>query len=247
MIPSLFVYVGFCAAVLGLVAVLWPMRRLRLAPRMRGVWLLGAGVAAMAAGMLAPAREMRVGTPQTRLDEFVPAYQFHEVHSLVIAAPAERVFRAIQETTAGEIRFFRLLTTIRRLGRPGPENILNAPEHLPILEVATRTSFLTLANDLNREIVVGTVVIAPPDARASSHLTPEVFRGITRPGFALAAMNFRLTPNEGASTLLTTETRVYATDRATQRRFARYWRVIFPGSALIRRSWLAAIRRRALA
>jgi len=200
----------------------------------------------MAVGMLAPVKERRGGSSHTRLDEFVPAYQFNEVHSLVIAAPAERVFRAIQETTAGEIRFFRLLTTIRRFGRPGPENILNAPEHIPILEVATRTSFLTLANDLNREIVVGTVVIAPPDARPSGPLTPEVFRGITRPGFALAAMNFRLTPN-GTSTLLTTETRVYATDRATQRRFARYWRVIFPGSALIRRSWLAAIRRRALA
>ena len=200
----------------------------------------------MAAGMIAPVKEMRGGNPPTRLDEFVPAYQFNELHALVIAAPAERVFRAIQETTAGEIRFFHLLTTIRRFGRPGPENILNAPEHIPILEVATRTSFLTLANDLNREIVVGTVVIAPPDARPSGPLTPEVFRGITRPGFALAAMNFRLTPN-GTSTLLTTETRVYATDRATQRRFARYWRVIFPGSALIRRSWLAAIRRRALA
>lgn len=49
---------------------------------------------------------MRVDSPQARLDEFLPAYQFHEVHSLVIAAPPSRVFRAIQETTAGEIRFF---------------------------------------------------------------------------------------------------------------------------------------------
>ncbi len=247
MLPSLVVYAGLFACLLGLVTVVRPMRRLRLSPRKRGVWLIGVGVAAVAAGMLAPVNEMHVGSPHTRLDEFVPAYQFHEVHSLVIAAPPARVFRAIQETTAGEIRFFRLLTTIRRMGRPGPESILNAPEHMPILEVATRTSFLTLAHEVDREIVLGTVVIAPPDARSADSLTPEVFRGISRPGFALAAMNFRLTPNDSASTLLTTETRVYATDRATQRRFARYWRVIYPGSALIRRSWLAAIRRRASA
>jgi hypothetical protein len=247
MMPSLLLYVGLFVLALGLVCVVRPMRRLRLAPRKRGVWLVGAGAAAMIAGLLAPAREMRIASPHTRLDEFMPAYQFEEVHSMVIAAPPARVFRAIQETTAGEIRFFRLLTTIRRLGRPGPESILDAPERIPILEVATRTAFITLANDPDREIVVGTVVIAPRDVRAGTSLTPEVFRQISRPGFAIAAMNFRVTPNDVASTLVTTETRVYATDAATQRRFARYWRVIFPGSALIRRSWLAAIRRRALA
>jgi len=242
---SLVVYAGLVACLLGLVMVVRPMRRLRLSPRKRGVWLLGAGAAAVIAAMLVPAREVRVISPHTRLDEFVPAHQFREVHSLVIAAPPARVFRAIQETTAGEIRFFRLLTTIRRFGRPGPESILNAPERIPILEVATRTSFITLANDPDREIVVATVLIAPPDVHAGTPLTPEAFRQISCPGFALAAMNFRVTPNDSASTLVTTETRVYATNRATQRRFARYWRVIYPGSALIRRSWLAAIRRRA--
>ena len=45
--------------------------------------------------------------------------------------------------------------------------------------------------------------------------------------------------------LLTTETRVFATDPSARRRFAVYWRVIYPGSALIRRSWLDAIKRRA--
>jgi hypothetical protein len=46
-------------------------------------------------------------------------------------------------------------------------------------------------------------------------------------------------------TVLTTETRVYATDAATRKRFALYWRVIYPGSALIRVMWLRAIRNRA--
>ncbi len=45
--------------------------------------------------------------------------------------------------------------------------------------------------------------------------------------------------------LVTAETRVYATDASARRRFARYWRVIYPGSALIRRRWLRAMKRRA--
>ena len=42
-----------------------------------------------------------------------------------------------------------------------------------------------------------------------------------------------------------TETRVFATDDSARRRFAAFWRVIYPGSALIRRMWLRAIQRRA--
>ncbi len=41
------------------------------------------------------------------------------------------------------------------------------------------------------------------------------------------------------------ETRVHATDDPTKRKFAAYWRTIYPGSALIRVMWLRAIRRRA--
>jgi hypothetical protein len=39
-------------------------------------------------------------------------------------------------------------------------------------------------------------------------------------------------------------THVFATDTA-RRRFALYWRIIYPGSAFIRRMWLQAIKRRA--
>jgi hypothetical protein len=41
------------------------------------------------------------------------------------------------------------------------------------------------------------------------------------------------------------ETRVHTTDAAAERRFAAYWRLIYPGSAFIRRMWLEAIRQRA--
>ena len=52
-------------------------------------------------------------------------------------------------------------------------------------------------------------------------------------------------PAPGGGTLLTTETRIQATDDQARRSFRRYWRVIYPGSAAIRRAWLRAIRRRA--
>ncbi len=181
----------------------------------------------------------------SELDRVAPSYQFHEVHSTIVRATPERVYRAIKEMTAREIFLFRALTWLRRLGRPGPESILNAPERRPLLEVATSTSFLTLA-DSEREIVVGTVVVAPAGTPRARPSTPAEFAALaSRQGFALAAMNFAIAPRPGGACLLSTETRVYATDEASRRRFAAYWRLINLGSAFIRVMWLRAIKRRA--
>ena len=146
--------------------------------------------------------------------------------------------------TASEILFFRELTWLRRLGRRGPEGILNAPERRPLLDVATGTTFVTLA-DSPCEIVVGTVVIAPPGPRATP-INAEAFAALAaRPGHALATMNFVITPRADGSCEVSTETRVYATDERSRRRFAAYWRLINLGSAFIRVMWLRAIKRRA--
>jgi hypothetical protein len=183
-------------------------------------------------------------TPARELDRVAPSYQFHEVHRTTVRATPDRAYRAIKEVTASEILLFRELTWLRRLGRRGPESILSAPQRQPLLEVATRTSFVTLA-DGPRELVVGTVVIAPPGARTRPTSADEFCALATRPGHALATMNFVVTPRADGSCQVSTETRVFATDEAARRRFAAYWRLINLGSAFIRVMWLRAIKRRA--
>src|ERR1043166_13214 len=110
----------------------------------------------------------------SRLDEFAPAYQFNEVHRIRIRAPRDRIYRSLKEVTAGEITLFRALTWIRRFGRAGRESILNARRQEPLLDVATRTGFLLLADQPERELVVGTVVIAPGGVKRPA--TPEQFK-----------------------------------------------------------------------
>ena len=74
--------------------------------------------------------------------------------------------------------------------------------------------------------------------------SPDEFLPFADPGVAKAVVGFRLDPI-GAGILLTTETRFVATDDATDRLMRRYWRIIRPGSNLIRTEWLRAIRSRA--
>jgi len=188
---------------------------------------------------------MPIIVPSSLLDQFIPEYQFGEYHATRVRAPAERVYRGVKSVTADDIFLIRALTWVRRWGRSGPKSILNPPPHQPILDVATETSFQLLADQPNREIVVGTVVIAPAGWRRPEHPTPEEFKALHHPGFALAAMNFLLQDAGAGICALSTETRVYATDRKTRWRFGAYWSVIYSGSALIRRMWLRAIARRA--
>jgi hypothetical protein len=104
---------------------------------------------------------------------------------------------------------------------------------------------MKLAEEPDREIVLGTLVVAPQGMRLKKDSTPEDFKALQDPGFGLGAINFRVKEEASGETVLTTETRVYATDASTRRKFSAYWRVIYPGSALIRVMWLRAIRNRA--
>lgn len=243
MLGSVVVYSGLVIAFVGLVLVLKPIPRLRVRTRQRaGAIVLVGGMIAVI-GLALPAPESHVARAQTRLDEFMPAWQFREYHTIRIVAPPRRIFDAIHRVKADEIALFRTLTWIRRGGRQLPQGILNAGTDRPILDLATRTTFVLLADDSLRELVVGTVVVAPPGTRGI--LRAETFLNRLPPGFALAAMNFRVEPDGPNASRVSTETRVFANSPAARRRFAAYWRLIYPGSALIRRMWLRAIEKRA--
>jgi hypothetical protein len=194
-------------------------------------------VAALAA--LLPVRPVTLAGPPMRLDAVIPEYQFGEAHEILVSAPRDRVWRAVLEVTADEIRLYRTLTWLRspRLGA-ARESILNPRR--PILESALQGGFFEIAREEGKEIVLGTLVCCgaarPQDAT-------ELLQG-EGPDVVRAIMNFHLAP-EGGGVRLRTQTRVHATSPDAALRFAIYWRVIYPGSALIRHMWLDAIRRRA--
>jgi hypothetical protein len=212
MLLSWLLYCGFAAAFTGSIATL-PRRT-----RRKGAWLFATGIASALIALFWPAREEHAARVESHIDEIMSRWQFEEHHEIQINAPPERIWAAIRDVTPREIRFFQTLTAIRRFGRSGGENILNAPDTKPILDVATHSGFHVLIDEAPRELVIGT------------HVAPQ----------ALAVMNFRLDGKR-----LTTDTRVFARTDKARRAFAIYWRLIRPGSGIIRVSWLDAIKRRA--
>src|SRR4051812_4835796 len=244
MLDSYVVYLGLVFAFFGFVSLIRPSRSLPIRTRRSALLVFALGLLLSVGTALLPYSEKRAPKATTRLDDWMPRWQVGEKHALEIAASPEKVFAAIHAVRADEITLFRTLTAIRRCGQAGPENILNAPDQKPLLDVATETTFLLLDDEGPREIVVGTVIAAPPAERAAGSLAAQLFRNNLKPGVVLATMNFVVAPSAGGPTV-TTETRVYANSGAALRRFGVYWRLIRPGSDLIRRMWLRAIAQRA--
>src|SRR4051812_33254390 len=77
MLGSVVVYFGLIIAGAGLVLAIHPIERTGIGTRGRALAVFGAGVLLTAIGLVAPAGESRVASRQSRLDEFVPTWQFH--------------------------------------------------------------------------------------------------------------------------------------------------------------------------
>jgi hypothetical protein len=200
---------------------------------------------AMAAGTMTDSER----SAATVLDRLVPTFQAVERHSATIAASADQVWAALTQVTVGELRLFRLLMGLRVLpGRllGGPRARFDADESL--LGWAVRFGFTVLGEEARRELVVG--AIGQPwrlvGGRGMAVAGGDDFAAFDQAGYAKMAANFQLAPIAGGRAVrLSTETRVACPDAASARRFAPYWWLIRPASGAIRRSWLAAIKRRA--
>jgi hypothetical protein len=120
---------------------------------------------------------------------------------------------------------------------------LPAEKRTLLYEQMLASGFIQLVEEPTREVVCGVVGqtfrlrggVAPAVSDERSFLVFE------EPGYARVAMNFSAEAASGGARLAT-ETRVPTTDPDSHRRFERYWRVIQPGSAAIRRSWLRAAK-----
>jgi hypothetical protein len=172
------------------------------------------------------------------IDEVLPDYDVHEVHSLWVPAAPAQAYEAVKAVTAREVRLFGPLMRLRTFGRSGRVFDPDAP----LLGEMLKVGFMALGEWPGEEIALGAIgrFWSPLGNRPR---VVEDFAGFADPGYAKAALNFAVTP-EGEGSRITTETRIAGTDAEATRKFRRYWLLIRLGSGAIRRSWLKAIRRR---
>jgi hypothetical protein len=162
------------------------------------------------------------------LSGVLPRWDVRKRHALALDVPAERVWAALHATTLAEMPVVRFLFRLR--GLPSARD-------RALLELE---GFETIAEEPGRELVVGAV--GRPWIVWERLQRDADVRTFSVPGYARMALNVTY---DGRT--LATETRVQLTGAGARRWFKLYWLVVSPFSGLIRRVWLRAIARRALA
>ncbi len=168
------------------------------------------------------------------VDAWLPQFDFSEHHETLVAAPPERVWSSLLALDVTRLPLLRVLGALRGMGRARQPTTL-----VGLLGGA----FTRLEERPPASLVLGVTGRFWSLRGRLLPTEPEHFREPPPPGTARAAWSFTLTPQTGGATRLETETRVRCADAPSRRAFGIYWRVIRPGSGLIRREMLRAVRR----
>ena len=162
------------------------------------------------------------------LDELLPVWHHAARYTIHVEASPERALDAARRVSAAEMPSARLLMRLRGL-RPARAG--------PLTDAMVAAGFARVGEDV-------LVLVGRPWSLRGGLRRVDDFVAFDEPGYAKIAFDFTAA-RDGSGTRLATETRVLLTDVAARRRFAAYWLVVRPFSGLVRRSWLAAAKRRA--
>lgn len=237
---STLAYAGIVIALGGLANLAFPFRFLGIRKRYAGALILIGGAALAYAALLWPAPTIRVVQHQKLLDDTMPEYQFYERHSLRIHARPEQVMQAVRESRFRDLKSIGTLMKIRaaalRIHDDG-----SSLQDRQVLEAFSASGYAMGGTDHEIVMCGGANVL---EKRPLQVRTLKECADYREPGALKVAFDFRAEDAGGGWSTVTTETRVVALDDATRRGMGRYWRLIVPGSGLLRRQWLDSIRKR---
>jgi hypothetical protein len=167
-------------------------------------------------------------------DDFLPEYDFSEVHSIIIGKPPETIYSLMYDFDFAESKLIRFLFKLRGMN-----------SGMTIKQGMLQAKFIELGFHQNDELVLGLVgQFWKPNGNLMK-IDPAQFSKFAEPGFLKATWNFKLLPINQQQTCLQTETRIYCIDTNAKRKFSTYWFVIRPFSGLIRKEILKSIKRKA--
>lgn len=220
---STLAYCGIVLALGGLANLVFPFRFLGIRKRAIGGVILAGGLGLAVAALLWPPSTMRVAQHRTHLDDILPEYQFNERHVKSIHARPEQVMQAVRQSTLGDLKSLVTLMRIRAAALRTPYQQLGFENERVLDALYAQGKGYVPLGGTEHEIVMGHVPGGP----------------------VRIAFNFSVEDAGGGWSSISTETRVLALDASSRRIMALYWRLIVPGSGLLRRQWLEGIKKRA--
>lgn len=218
-------------------------RKLALIGRLFGIVAGSAallGLTHVAVKWLGYGRPQRSQSNDPLLDRFMPTYEVAERHETIVRASAARTYAAARELDLRKSPLIRAIFA-------GREHIMRSTpskqdDSEPFLAQVVRLGWSVLAEERDRQIVLGAVT-RPWEADVKFQgLPPDEFAGFRVPGYAKIVWTIAVEPRGTDLSVFRTETRVATTDPKSRQRFRRYWAVFSAGILLIRRETLRVVK-----
>ena len=180
------------------------------------------------------------------MDKYLPDFDVREYHEARVNAPAEEayaVLRSLDLNRSGSCgRCLRSAPCPAGCGLPVAAPPASPPSG-PFFDQVLALGWAVLEEVPGRELVAGAVTQPWAPVVRFQGLPPAELAAFSAPGFTKIVWSIAAWPVEPGVTLLSTETRVLATDEASKRKFRRYWLVFGLGIRLIRRISLRMAKR----
>lgn len=168
------------------------------------------------------------------LDKYLKDFHFNEIHSTTISASCEHIYPIVDQVDLTDSQTIELLFTIRGL-----------PKQARSIQEFINSGFIFLDEKPDEELVLG-LVSQPWKYNVSfQSMSPDEFRSFSEKDYVKVAWNFHLSPIGKNRTHISTETRIFCTDKKAKLKFSFYWFLISLFSGLIRIIMLNLIKREA--
>lgn len=243
-LSSVLPYAGLILVITGLACLVHPVRTIFVRTRKAALGLIAAGLVGAALALFWPTSTTTVLERKSLLDRAMPEYEFVEHHQVRVHAPPQEAYSALQAVTVAELAAYPALMKIRSgaMGRrwSKPEG----PSPAIIAVFSNPGSGYVLIEKNEREMVFGGLGrVASADKPVLS--SPAAFASFRQSGVVKVAFNLKVDDSGDGWSTLSTATRLRGLDAGSRRGMAVYWRLIYPGSGMLRTMWLEAARTRA--
>lgn len=239
--PSYFIWGGIIFVFIGLFGIILPIRIIGLKTRKRSTLVTCIATMVVFITIMWPPALSKSDKPRQRIDDFMPQFQCVEYHEEWVDIPADKLQEAILQVSLSDIPAVIVLFKLRFMFSDNNYFL----DDKPFLDFNPDSGFLILDDSDPAERVYGMVGKPWEEDVALDVRTADQFMAFNDPENIKVAFNFRVEDKGDRGSLISTETRGLGNDVNSRKIFARYWRVIYPGSSIIRRVWLDAIIRMA--
>ena len=208
----------------------------------------GLGVAAAGYAGLVAHSWYRYGSPRPAvnddadalLDRFMPSYEVVERHRVRVRAPTEITLTAAREQDLLASPIIRAIFNTRALVLGSRLDERARPR--PLIPQMLSLGWGVLADVPDREIVMGAVT-RPWEPNPRFHaIDPGQFAAFNDSEYVKIIWSLRADPTGPDESIFRTETRAVATDDFARLKFRRYWALVSPGVAVIRKASLGPLK-----